>query len=137
MFKFSLLAIDEQSMPSNKKFGYTFSFIFTTTFIILLLNNRHFFAFISLILAVVMFAITSICDKSLSLANKLWMQFGLLLSTITSPVICGLIFIIIFTPLGILMRLAGRDELKLAAKVLPSYWIVKDPTQFFSFKFQF
>jgi ABC-type sulfate transport system permease subunit len=66
------------------------------------------------------------------------MQFGLLLSIITSPVICGLIFIIIFTPLGILMRLAGRDELKLAAKELPSYWIVKDPsTQFFSFKFQF
>jgi ABC-type molybdate transport system permease subunit len=101
-------------------------------------NNGQFFAFISLLLALAFFTITLVNDKSLSSCNRLWMQFGLLLSLITSPVICGLIFIIIFTPLGILMRVAGRDELKLKTKELSSYWIIKDLSdQSPSFKFQF
>ena len=48
--------------------------------------------------------------------NKLWMKFGILLGMIISPIIMGIIFFVIFTPIAILMRLSGRDELRLRLK---------------------
>ena len=48
--------------------------------------------------------------------NKLWMKFGILLGMIISPIIMGIIFFVIFTPIAILMRLSGRDELRLRFK---------------------
>lgn len=61
-------------------------------------------------------------------ANRLWTRFGLLLHRITSPLILGLMFYGAVTPTGLIMRLLGKDLLRLrfdgAAK---SYWIERRP----------
>lgn len=61
-------------------------------------------------------------------ANKLWMKFGLLLAKIVSPIALGILFYIVFMPIGLLMRVSGKDPLRLkfdpAAK---SYWIPREP----------
>ena len=72
--------------------------------------------------SIVFFLITFFKADILRPLNKLWMSFGLFLGMIVSPIVMGAIFFIIFTPIGILMRLFGRDELLLKFKVKPSYW---------------
>ena len=70
--------------------------------------------------------------------NKLWMRFGLLLGMIVSPIVLGAIFFLLFTPIAVLMRLFGRDELRLRFKKQSSHWIKREKeTQSQSFKNQF
>jgi len=70
--------------------------------------------------------------------NKLWMRLGLLLGLIISPLVIGMIFFVLFVPIGILMRLFGRDELRLKSKAGGSYWIRRETqAQTVLFKLQF
>jgi hypothetical protein len=60
--------------------------------------------------------------------NLLWLKFGLLLHRIVNPVVMTLLFYGTILPTGIVMRLMGRDLLRL--KLMPdadSYWIVRTP----------
>jgi hypothetical protein len=60
--------------------------------------------------------------------NLLWARFGRLLSKVTNPIITGLMFYVIFTPAGLLLRLFGKDLLRLKYDPsAPSYWIRRDP----------
>jgi hypothetical protein len=60
--------------------------------------------------------------------NRIWTQLGLLLNRVTSPVILGLIFFLVVTPLGWLMRRIGKDSLKLRSDpAARSYWIPRTP----------
>ena len=58
--------------------------------------------------------------------NILWIRLGLLLGMIISPIVLGLLFFVFFTPMAILMKLYGRDELRLKIKKNISYWILRD-----------
>ena len=55
--------------------------------------------------------------------NKLWMKFGILLGMVFGPIVMGIIFFGIFTPIAVLMRFSGRDELRLRLKKQKTYWI--------------
>lgn len=60
--------------------------------------------------------------------NKLWLKFGALLHAITSPIILGVMFYLVIMPIGLLMRLAGKDFLRLRFDPdTPSYWIRREP----------
>lgn len=60
--------------------------------------------------------------------NRIWFRFGLILHKVTTPIILGALFFAVITPFGLLMRLVGRDPLRL--KVDPqaeTYWIARTP----------
>ena len=60
--------------------------------------------------------------------NRLWLRFGLLLHRIVSPIVLGIMFFLVITPMGLLMRALGKDFLRLRfEKDLPSYWIERKP----------
>lgn len=60
--------------------------------------------------------------------NRLWMKFGLLLSRVISPVILALLFYVTVTPVGLLMRAAGKDPMRLRRNdAATSYWIPREP----------
>ena len=65
-------------------------------------------------------------SKILSPLNKLWFKFGFFLGKIISPLIMGIIFFIIVTPIGLIMRLFGKDVLNLKYNKNHSYWIEKN-----------
>lgn len=66
--------------------------------------------------------------KALSPLNWVWTRFGLLLHRIVSPLVLGLLFFLVITPFGVLMRLFGGDPLRLRLDPkLPSYWIERNP----------
>ena len=50
--------------------------------------------------------------RSLQPVYTAWMRFGLLLSKVTTPIVMGLVFYVVIAPIGIVMRIAGRDSLK-------------------------
>ena len=64
-------------------------------------------------------------SKILTPLNKLWFKFGILLGKIVSPLIMGIIFFLVVTPIGLIMRLLGKDLLNLKYNN-KSYWIEKD-----------
>lgn len=59
--------------------------------------------------------------------NRLWFRFGALLGRFVSPVVMALVYIVAVLPTGLLMRLAGKDPLRLAGdREAPTYWIERD-----------
>tara|TARA_B100000989_G_scaffold110244_1_gene80858 strand:- start:1150 stop:1416 length:267 start_codon:yes stop_codon:yes gene_type:complete len=65
-------------------------------------------------------------SKFLSPLNNLWFRFGIFLGKIISPIIMGIIFYLVVTPIGLLMRILGKDLLKLKFNNEKSYWIEKN-----------
>jgi hypothetical protein len=63
------------------------------------------------VLAAVLIAWGLIAPASLDPVYRGWMRFGLLLNRIVSPIVLGIVFFAVITPLGWLMRLFGRDPL--------------------------
>lgn len=75
------------------------------------------------------FALTAMLRPTLLAGlNRLWLKFGLLLGKIVSPVALGILFYAVFAPIGLLMRLMGKDPLRLQLEPgSKSYWIQRNP----------
>ncbi|MEK7748155.1 MAG: SxtJ family membrane protein [Nitrospirota bacterium] len=68
------------------------------------------------------------CPKCLSSLNKLWFRFGLLLQKIVNPIIMGILFYGVATPTAFLVRMMGKDILRLKSEPeQKSYWIIRNP----------
>lgn len=80
-----------------------------------------------LALASVFLLLTLIAPKLLRPLNKAWYQLGLFLGRFVSPIVLGILFFIVITPVAIAMRLAGRDALKLRKQNVDSHWIDRKP----------
>ena len=122
-------------LPSNKKFGYFFSLVFSLLAIYFYFNNSSFYL-LSIILGVIFLLITLIKPEILLPLNKLWMRFGFLLSLFVSPLIMAIIFFGIFTPIGLFMRIIGRDELKLKFSKNISNWKKRESINLFAIDFK-
>jgi len=109
-------------LPSNKKFGFFFTFVFFFAAIYFFLSESIITAYTFFSLAMAFLLITFINANALLFLNKLWMRLGQLLGMIISPIILTIIFFALFTPYGLVMRLFGRDELRLKLKKRESYW---------------
>jgi hypothetical protein len=63
----------------------------------------------------------------LHLLNVGWGRIGVVLARVTTPIVMGVIFFLIVTPLGVLFRALGRDPMRLRSKGEDSYWILRQP----------
>jgi len=113
-------------LPSNKKFGFFFSAVFTILTCYLFIYSISFFAFISAFLGVVTIALTIFSSHYLLPFNRLWMQFGILIGLIGSPLVLRILFFLIFTPIALFFKLIGRDELNLKSNSKNSLWKKRD-----------
>ena len=78
--------------------------------------------------AIVMAGITIVAPGLLTYPNRMWGKLGVLMSKVISPVVMGLLFYVIITPIAVFMRLIGKDLLSLKwHPEAKSYWIVRDP----------
>ena len=126
------------NLPSNQKFGLFFSVVFSLFSAYFFYLENNFWSYIFGLLALVFIIMALIKNDLLGPLNKLWFKFGLLLGKIVSPVVMGLIFFGIFTPIAIIMKIIGRDELRLKYKNQSTHWIKrKTSNQSEFFKRQF
>jgi saxitoxin biosynthesis operon SxtJ-like protein len=78
--------------------------------------------------AVVFAAVALVFPSALHPLNYVWFRFGLLLHRVVSPLVIGAVFFLCVTPIGLILRLFGKDVLSLRRRAdLASYWIVRDP----------
>ena len=116
--------MDEIKISSNRSFGIVFFIVFLLIGIYPLLNGDHLRIW-SLIISIVFLILGLLNSKILFPLNKIWFKFGILLGKIISPLIMGLIFFVVVTPIGLLMRLFNKDLINLKFNKSKSYWIEK------------
>lgn len=118
---------EEIEGSSDRSFGLVFAAVFAIVGGLPLLHSgspRWWSFGVAAAFAVVALAIPSI----LAVPNRLWMKFGLLLAKIVSPIALGILFYLVFTPIGLLMRMSGKDPMRLKADPnAKSYWIDREP----------
>jgi len=118
--------MDEIKLGSNRSFGIVFFIVFVLIGIYPIINQGELRIW-SLIISLFFLVLGLLNSKILTPLNKLWFKFGLFLGKIISPIIMGIIFFVVVTPIGLVMRLLGKDVLNLKLnKKESSYWIEKD-----------
>ena len=114
---------------SNRNFGLVFFFVFLIVGLWPLLNGGPFRIW-SIVIAIIFLILGLMNSKLLTPLNKLWFKFGLFLGTIVSPFIMGIIFFLVVTPIGFVMRIIGKDLLnKKYDNKKKSYWINRGKTK--------
>ena len=109
---------------SNRSFGLVFFVVFLLISIYPFLKDENIRLW-SFIISIIFLFLGLLNSNLLSPLNKLWFSFGLFLGKIISPVIMGIIFFLVVTPIAIIMRLFKKDLLNLKFKENNTYWIDK------------
>ena len=113
------------NISSNRSFGIVFFILLIILAFYPLINNGE-MRISFLLISIIFLVLGLINSKILSPLNKLWYKFGILLGKIFSPIIMGIIFYLVVTPIGLIMRLIGKDVLNLKYQKKKTYWIEKD-----------
>ena len=117
----------ELELPTNKKFGFFFTAVFLIATTYFYINNASSSVVSTLGVVGLSFLVATLVNPDVLLPlNRLWMRFGLLLGMIISPIVMGIIFFGLFTPMSLTMRLFRRDELRLRFKNKKTHWILRD-----------
>ena len=112
--------MSDQKINSNRSFGIVFFLVFILIAFYPIINQGEVRVWS------IFFLILGIINSSiLTPLNKLWFKLGIFLGKIISPLIMGIIFFIVVTPIGFFMRLLGKDLLNLKFNNDKSYWIQK------------
>ena len=108
---------------SDRSFGIMFGCIFIfLALIVRLRDNPQNIQLLFLTLSFLTFVISFTRPSLLSTPNKLWMKFSLLLARFVSPIVLGVLFYALISPLALVLRLFGRDELRLKTKKVATNW---------------
>ena len=116
--------MEKTHKSSNKGFGFVFFIVFILIAFYPLLNDGSIRLW-SLLVSLIFLILGLLNSKILNPLNNLWYKFGLLLNKVISPLIMGIIFFLIVTPIGILMRILKKDLLNLKYNNKKTYWIEK------------
>ena len=115
----------EKNKSSNRSFGIVFFLVFLLISFYPLIKDGDIRLW-SLIVSFIFLILGLINSKILTPLNKIWFKFGILLGKIVSPIVMGVIFFFVVTPIGFIMRLLGKDVLNLKYNKNKSYWIEKN-----------
>ena len=113
-------------ISSNRSFGLLFFIVFLAISL-WPLKSQEDLRLWAFILALIFFVLGILNSKFLTPLNKLWMKFGIFLGSIISPVVMGVVFFIVVTPVGLIMRFLGKDLLRIKkSKFVSTYWISRE-----------
>ena len=111
---------------SNRNFGIVFFIVFLAVSLWPLTYGEPIRIW-SAIISLVFLILGLMNSKLLTPLNKLWFKFGMILGVIVAPIIMAAVFFLVVTPIGIFMRLMGKDLLrKRYDKKKETYWIKRD-----------
>ena len=116
--------MDEIKISSNRSFGLVFFIVFLLIALYPLLKGSDLRIW-SLVISFVFLVLGLINSQIITPLNRLLFKFGLLLGRFISPLIMGIIFFVVVTPIGIMMRLLKKDLLNLKYNKKGTYWIDK------------
>ncbi len=109
---------------TNRSFGIIFFLFFLIISLYPLIYDENIRIW-SLIISIIFLILGLLNSKLLDPLNKIWFKFGFLLGKIISPIVMGIIFFLVVTPIGLFMRLLKKDLLNLKFNKKNTYWIEK------------
>ena len=109
---------------SNKSFGIVFAVVFGLIAFWPLIKSDDIRIW-ALVISIIFFVLGLINSKILTPLNRLWFKVGIFLGNFIAPIVMGIIFFLVVTPTGIIMKLLGKDLIKLKKSNEKSYWIEK------------
>lgn len=118
----------QQNIPSNRSFGLLFAGVFA----LLAAYAGYHGANVTTVYGWLVAGATAglvavVAPNLLTPFNKAWMKLGDLMGKVVSPLVLGVIFFVLITPVALVTRLFGRDELRLKKTNASSYWIDRVP----------
>jgi len=117
----------EIKMGSNRSFGLVFFIVFLIIALWSFRGESHQIKTLPFYFSLAFLILGLINSKLLTPLNKLWFKFGMLLGAVVSPIVMGVVFFIVVTPIGLFMRMINKDLLrKKFNKKVKSYWINRD-----------
>ncbi len=111
-------------ISSNRSFGIVFFVVFFLIGAWPILKEGE-LRYWSIIVSLIFLILGLFKSKLLTPLNKLWYKFGILLGNFIAPIIMGFVYFLVVTPIGILMRLLGKDLINLKLNKKKTYWIEK------------
>ena len=113
-------------ISSNRSFGLVFFVVFLIIALWPLKSGEEFRLW-SLVLSIIFIILGILNSKLLTPLNKLGFKFGILLGSIVSPIIMGIVYFLVVTPTGIFMRLSGKNLLHMKKiKSASTYWTKRE-----------
>ena len=112
-------------ISSTRSFGILFCIVFAIIAVWPIMNGEPLriwlipISFIFLVLGL-------LNSKLLKPLNLIWIKFGELLGRIIAPIVMAIIYFLIVTPIGLFMRLIGKDLLNTKFSKVNSYWIKRE-----------
>tara|TARA_Y200000002_G_C22365427_1_gene530832 strand:+ start:293 stop:676 length:384 start_codon:yes stop_codon:yes gene_type:complete len=113
---------------SNKSFGIVFFVFFLIIGLYPLINEGNIRIW-SIVISIIFLILGLVNSQILTPLNILWFKFGMLLGRFVSPIVMGLVFFLVVTPTGLIMKLFNKDLLKLRKNKNSSYWIKRPETK--------
>jgi|TARA_B110000027_G_C16117033_1_gene300686 hypothetical protein len=117
--------MEKLKISSNKSFGIVFFIVFLIIALYPLTAQENIRIW-SLIISFLFLILGLLNSRFLTPLNKVWFQLGLFLGKIVSPLVMGIIFFFVVTPIALMMRFLGKDLLNLRFNKNNSYWIKKN-----------
>ena len=117
--------MDDVKIGSNRSFGIVFFIVFLLISIYPLIHNEQVRVW-SLIISLIFLILGLLNSRILTPFNHLWFKLGIFLGKIISPLIMAMIFFLVVTPIGLIMKLFKKDILNLKFNNSKSYWIEKN-----------
>jgi hypothetical protein len=114
-------------LPTNRIFGFFFFAVFAALAAYFYYIAWKKTAIMTIITSIVFLFAALISPHLLTLLNRIWYNFGLLLGRIVNPIVLGIIFFVLLSPISLITRLFGRDELKMNIRSVDSYWVDRSP----------
>ena len=113
-------------ISSNRSFGFLFFVVFLAISLWPLKSqgDLRLWAFI---LSLIFLVLGILNSRFLTPLNKLWYKFGIFLGSVVSPIVMGIVFFMVVTPIGLIMRFLGKDLLRVNKnKIVSTYWINRE-----------
>ena len=114
-------------ISSNRSFGFVFFVVFFVISLWPILSENEIRIW-SLILSVIFLILGILNSKILTPLNKVWFRFGIFLGNFIAPIVMGIVFFLVVTPTGILVKLFKKDLINLKKNNDKTYWVEKKET---------
>ena len=109
---------------SNRSFGVVFFVVFLLIGLWPILKGNEIRIW-SIVISLIFLILGIINSKILTPFNKVWFRFGIFLGNFISPIIMGIVFFLVVTPTGLIMKLLRKDLINLRKNNSSTYWIEK------------
>ena len=115
-------------LPSERSFGLLLAAVFFGGGGFALYKNLPSVLVTTFFLVGALFIFASFFSPNLlAPLNRAWFALGVLLGKIVNPLVLGVVFFVVITPVAIFIKLAGRDALRLRKQNINSYWVDRSP----------